>query len=146
MNLKIEKMTLEDLNSIHNILLTEFDDFWTLSALEQELNCENSYFLVAKNTDNQIMGFAGIRLVLDEADIMNIVIRKKFRNNGIGYILLEHLLDYAKSVNIKFINLEVNKFNLSAICLYNKFNFEHIGIRKKYYNGKDDAIIMRKKI
>ena len=145
MDLKIEKMTLTDLNSIQNILFTEFDNFWTYSTFKQELECENSYFIVAKNS-NEIVGFAGLKVIVDEADIMNIVVKKSFRHNGIGSILLEHLISYAKSLNLKTITLEVNEHNLSAIRLYDKFNFDHIGIRKKYYNGESDAIIMSKNL
>ena len=143
MDLKIEKMTLDDLNSIQNTLFTEFDNFWTFSTFKQELNSEISHFIVAKNND-EIVGFAGLKAIVDEADIMNIVVKKTFRHNGIGSILLEHLINYAKANNLKTITLEVNEHNLSAIRLYDKFNFDHIGIRKKYYNGKSDAIIMSK--
>lgn len=145
MDLKIEKMTLDTLNSIQNILFTEFDNFWTYSAFKQELECENSYFIVAKN-NHEIVGFAGLKVIVDEADIMNIVVKKSFRHNGIGSILLEHLISYAKANNLKIITLEVNEHNLSAIRLYDKFDFDHIGIRKKYYNGESDAIIMSKNL
>ena len=143
MDLKIEKMTLDDLNSIQNTLFTEFDNFWTFSAFKQELNSENSHFVVAKN-NNEIVGFAGLKVIVDEADIMNIVVKKTFRHNGIGSILLKNLISYAMDNNLKTITLEVNEHNLSAIRLYDKFNFDHIGIRKKYYNSESDAIIMSK--
>lgn len=146
MDLKIKKMTLNDLNSIQNILFTEFDNFWTYSAFMQELKCENSYFILAQNENNEIVGFAGLKAIIDEADIMNIVVKKSFRHNGIGSTLLENLINYAKSLNLKTVTLEVNEHNLSAIRLYDKFNFDHIGIRKKYYNGESDAIIMSKKL
>ena len=146
MDLKIEKMTLADLNSIQNILFTEFDNFWTYSTFMQELKCDNSYFIIAKNESNEILGFAGLKVIIDEADIMNIVVKKNFRNNGIGSILLENLISHAKSLNLKTVTLEVNEHNLSAIRLYDKFNFDHIGIRKKYYNGESDAIIMKKNL
>ena len=143
MDLEIKKMTLDDLDSIQNILFTDFDNIWTYSAFKQELNSENSHFIVAK-TNNEIVGFAGLIVSVDEADIMNIVVKKSFRHNGIGSILLENLISYAKDNNLKTITLEVNEHNLSAIRLYDKFNFDHIGIRKKYYNGESDAIIMSK--
>lgn len=145
MDLKIEKMTLDDLNSIKNILFTEFDNFWTYSTFKEELNCDNSYFVVAKS-NNEIVGFAGLKTIIDEADIMNIVVKKVFRCNNIGSALLEHLINYSKNLNLKTITLEVNDHNLSAIKLYDKFNFDHIGIRKKYYNGESDAIIMSKNL
>lgn len=142
MDLKVENMTLDDLNNIKDILISDFDDFWTFNTLEEELKCTNSFFLVAKNDDNEIVGFAGIKAILDEADIMNIVVKKSFRGHGIGSKLLENLILFAKKHNLKTVTLEVNETNLSAIKLYNKFNFNKVGIRKKYYDGKNDAIIM----
>ena len=146
MDFKIDKMSLKDLTSIKDILTTEFDDFWNYEILKSELESSNSYFFVAKNNSDEIVGFAGIKVILDEADIMNIVVKKDFRNKKIGSLLLEHLISYSKSINLKNITLEVNKNNLSAIKLYEKFAFDRLGIRKKYYNGKDDAIIMSKSI
>lgn len=146
MNIKISKMTLEDLNSIKDILTSEFDDFWNYNILKDELECENSYIIVAKNSENNIVGFAGLKIILDEADIMNIVVKKSFRNNKIGSILLEYLISYSKNMNLKTITLEVNENNLSAIHLYNKFSFIKLGVRKKYYNGENNAIIMSKQI
>lgn len=145
MNLKTKKMTLDDLNCIKNILITDFDNFWNYDILKQELECSNSHFVIAENENNEIVGFAGLKVIVDEADIMNIVVKKSFRHNGIGSILLENLISYAKDNNLKTITLEVNEHNLSAIHLYDKFNFDHIGIRKKYYNDSD-AIIMSKKL
>jgi len=146
MDFKIDKMSLEDLISIKDILTTEFDDFWNYEILKSELESNNSYFFVAKNISGEIVGFAGIKIILDEADIMNIVVKKDFRNNGIGALLLDYLISYSKSIDLKTITLEVNEINIPAIKLYEKFNFEKLGIRKKYYNGKNDAIIMSKKI
>ena len=146
MDLKIEKMNLSDLLQIKDILNSDFDSFWSYNIFEEELKSENSYFIVAKNEADIIVGFAGLKVIVDEADIMNIVVKKSFRHNGIGSTLLEYLISYAKDKNLKTITLEVNEHNLSAIHLYDKFNFDHIGIRKKYYNGESDAIIMSKKI
>ena len=146
MDFKISKMSIEDLKSIKNILASDFDNFWSFDVFAEELECKNSYVIVAKNNENDIVGFAGLKIILDEADIMNIVVKKAFRHNGIGSILLENLISYSKNLNLKNITLEVNENNLSAIKLYDKFDFDHIGIRKKYYNGESDAIIMSKKI
>ena len=146
MDFKISKMSIEDLKSIKNILASDFDNFWSFDVLEEELECKNSYVIVAKNSENNIVGFAGLKVILDEADIMNIVVKKTFRHNGIGSSLLENLISYSKNLNLKNITLEVNENNLSAIHLYDKFSFDKLGIRKKYYNGESDAIIMSKKL
>ena len=146
MNLKLSKMSIEDLKSIKNILASDLDNFWSYDVLEEELECDNSYVIVAKVDENTIVGFAGLKVILDEADIMNIVVKKDFRHNGIGSILLENLINHSKDLNLKTITLEVNENNLSAIRLYDKFSFDKLGIRKNYYDGKSDAIIMSKKL
>ena len=146
MDLKLSKMSIEDLKSIKNVLASDFDNFWSYDVLEEELECDNSYVIVAKVYENTIVGFAGLKVILDEADIMNIVVKKDFRHNGIGSILLENLINHSKDLNLKTITLEVNENNLSAIRLYDKFSFDKLGIRKNYYDGKSDAIIMSKKL
>lgn len=146
MNFDISKMSLDDLNSIKNILISDFDNFWNYEILEDELNCDNSYVVVAKSPDGDIVGFACLKIILDEANIMNIVVKKSFRHHGIGSLLLEHLIDFSKDKNLSSITLEVNENNLSAIHLYDKFSFDRLGIRKNYYNGESDAIIMSKKL
>ena len=139
-NIKITSMNSQDLESIKNILNSDFDDFWNYNILKEELNNKNSRYLVAK-LNNEVIGFAGIKIVIDEADIMNIVVKKNFRNNGIGSLLLENLINLSKSLNVSSLSLEVNEKNISAISLYKKFNFKEVGKRKNYYKDSD-AILM----
>ena len=139
-NIKITSMNSQDLEAIKNILNSDFDDFWNYNILKEELNNKNSRYLVAK-LNNEVIGFAGIKIVIDEADIMNIVVKKNFRNNGIGSLLLENLINLSKSLNISSLSLEVNEKNISAISLYKKFNFKEVGKRKNYYKDSD-AILM----
>ena len=142
MEIKIEKMAKEDLEKLENILTSDFDDFWNYNILKQEFQNETSHLFVAKNAQEEILGFAGVQFVLDEASITNIVTQKKYRNQGIGSALLEYIINYSKNNNMISITLEVNENNSSAISLYKKFNFKQTGLRKKYYNGTDNAIIM----
>ena len=139
---KIEIMTNEDLENIKDILQTEFDEFWTYEILQQELLSNNSKYIVAKSLDNIIVGFAGIKIILDTAELMNIVTKKSFRENGIGKLMLEYLINMCKNGKIKTLNLEVNSQNTIAINLYKKYNFKEVGLRKKYYNNTYDAILM----
>ncbi len=139
---KIEMMSLNDLETIKDILQTEFDEFWTYEILQQELLSNNSKYIVAKSLDNIIVGFAGIKIILDTAELMNIVTKKSFRANGIGKLMLEYLINMCKNGKIKTLNLEVNSQNTIAINLYKKYNFKEVGLRKKYYNNTYDAILM----
>ena len=140
-DIKIEKMTLSDLDKISGILTTDFDDFWNKNILKTELENSFSKYIVAK-IDTEIAGFAGVIDTVDQLEITNIVVRKSYRKQGIGNKLLQVLINIAKEDNKKEIILEVNNKNLSAIKLYEKNGFKNIGIRKKYYHNIDDAIIM----
>ena len=57
-------------------------------------------------------------------------------------MLLHKLIELCKEKEYSSITLEVNTKNIPAIKLYEKFGFKNVGIRKKYYNGLDDAVIM----
>lgn len=140
--IEISEMSLQDFILIKNTLSTSFDDFWNEETLLNELKNENSYYLVAK-INNDIVGFAGIKIVLDEADIMNIVVKKCLRNIGIGSSLINKIIDYANNNGIKKITLEVNENNQAAIHLYRKFRFKEIAVREKYYDKTYNAIIMQ---
>lgn len=144
MDINICEMSLSDLKLIKDCLLSDFDNFWNYNILESELESQDSNFFVAK-IDNEIVGFAGIKIIVDEADIMNIVVKKAFRNMGIGKLLLKKLIETANKLNLTSIILEVNKENSIAIKLYESFGFKEVGIRKNYY-GNTDGIIMKKQI
>lgn len=139
----IEKMTFNDFENIKDILQSDFDEFWNANILKSELENENSKYIVAKEND-EIVGFAGIIITPIDTEITNIVTQKRNRKKGIGKSLLDKLIKMAKEINSESISLEVNENNSIAIHLYESYGFKKVGLRKKYYNGKDNAIIMTK--
>ncbi len=141
--INIDEMTKLDLEEIKNEM-TEFDDFWNCDILKSELESKDTIYLVAKENDN-IVGFAGIWVAPFEIDIMNIAVRKDMRNKKIATMLMEKLLEISRNSGKEEITLEVNENNIPAIKLYEKFMFEKVGIRKKYYKD-GDAIIMTRKL
>lgn len=132
-------MNLVDFQEIEPIYNLEFDDFWKPQNLKSELQNVSSKYIVAKE-NGEIVGFAGIWYSVDDAHITNIVVRKSYRNKGIGSLLLEKLIELAKPKTS--LTLEVNTKNEIAQKLYLKYGFKNLGIRKKYYDGIEDAYIM----
>ena len=89
--IEISVMNISDLNKIQNTLETEFDDFWNYNVFKSEIQNPNSIYFVAKFND-EIIGFTGVLMIIDTAEITNIVIKKSFRgkryiknSNGIYY-------------------------------------------------------------
>lgn len=138
--MEFRKMILDDLNKISKDL-NNFDDFWTVGIFKEELKNPNCHYIVAMQNE-EILGFGGISVVLDEANVNNIAVRADKRNCKIGTKILENLIDISKSLNCSTITLEVNVKNLPAIKLYENFGFKKLGIRKNYYRGQFDAYIM----
>lgn len=132
-------MNLGDFQEIEPIYNLEFDDFWKPQNLKSELQNVSSKYIVAKE-NGEIVGFAGIWYSVDDAHITNIVVRKSYRNKGIGSLLLEKLIELAKPKTS--LTLEVNTKNEIAQKLYLKYGFKNLGMRKKYYDGIEDAYIM----
>ena len=143
--MEMHTMRLSDLEEIKNILQTDFDDFWNFEIFKEELVNNNSSYLVLRY-DNEIVCFGGIKIILDEANIMDIVTRKDKRNQGFARFVLNELINISKEQNCTSITLEVNENNLPAIHLYELFDFKEVGRRKNYYKNGDTAILMTLKL
>lgn len=139
--IKIDKMSLSDLEEIKDILHVDFDDFWNFEIFKEELANNNSKYLVLRY-DNSIVSFGGIKIILDEANIMDIVTKKIERHKGFAKLLLKELINLSKKENCTSITLEVDETNLPAILLYKSFNFKEVGKRKNYYKNGNSAILM----
>ena len=139
--IEISTMMLNDLEQIKKNLQTDFDDFWNFEIFKEELVNNNSMYLVLRY-ENEIVSFGGIKFILDEADIMNIVTKKDKRNQGFAKFLLNELITIAEEQNCKTITLEVDENNLPAIKLYKDLEFKKVGKRKNYYKNGNTAILM----
>lgn len=143
--MEIHTMHVSDLNEIKENLVENFDNFWSYEIFKEELVNNNSRYLVA-HYDGEIVCYGGIKIILDVADIMNIVTRKDKRNMGFGKFILNELINISKEEKCTSITLEVNENNKPAIHLYEQFDFKQVGLRKKYYDGIDNAILMTLKL
>ncbi|MGN1434084.1 MAG: ribosomal protein S18-alanine N-acetyltransferase [Ruminococcus sp.] len=142
--MRIEKMTSGHLDDIYIIETECFSRPWSRHSLENELNNETSLFLVAKE-ENEVIGYIGMSIVIDEGYIFNVAVRESYRKKGVATALINELVTYGKKNSFSFITLEVRESNLPAISLYSKFGFIKAGERKDYYsNPKENAILMTK--
>ncbi len=90
-----------------------------------------------------IIGFAGFRIMADEAHIISLAVRETHRYRGIGELLLIATIDLAAALDAHVITLEVRASNTAALSLYRKYGFTQVGLRRGYYiDDKEDAILM----
>ncbi len=113
------------------------------NTFEKELENKIAVYFVAEE-DGEVLGYAGMWNICGSADIMNVAVLGKCRRRGIAEMLLGCLEEYCKQNGIFEINLEVRVGNTPARQLYLKNGFREISVRKGYYDGKEDAVIMKK--
>lgn len=145
-NLIIEKMTENDLEGVLKVEEESFSIPWSKKSFNDELKNDKALYLVAK-IDNEVIGYIGTWLIIDEAHITNVAVSKDFRNQKIGDKLVNKLIEICKEKSIKSMTLEVRNSNLVAQKLYKNHGFKLAGIRKEYYSdNKEDALIMWKEV
>jgi len=96
----------------------------------------------AQNRQN-ILGYASMWLMVDEAHITSIAVRGTHRHRGVGELLLISIMNLAAQLHAQVMTLEVRLSNLTAQALYEKYGFAKVGIRRSYYSDDgEDAVIM----
>ncbi len=90
-----------------------------------------------------IVGFVGFWVLADEAHITAIAVREAYRRHGVGELLLTVAIDLATELKARIVTLEVRVSNTVAQCLYTKYGFTRVGIRRGYYtDNREDAVLM----
>ena len=133
----ISKLTKEEVQEVILLGTMLNPNFSKLFHIEN-LNPNETIFIYKEN--NNIKGFIHTQTGLDIIDLLNIIVKPEYQNQGIGSILLKYIIDNKQD---KKLMLEVRSKNINAIKLYQKYDFKIINIRKNYYKD-DDAIIMER--
>ena len=133
----ISKLTKEEVQEVIQLGTMLNPNFSKLFHIEN-LNANETIYIYKENNINK--GFIHIQNGLDIIDLLNIIVKPKYQNQGIGSVLLKYIIDNKQD---KKIMLEVRSKNINAIKLYQKYDFKIINIRKNYYKD-DDAIIMER--
>lgn len=107
-------------------------DRWSMADIRKAYELEHFFVLVAEEAE-EICGYCIVYAVMDSADIGKIAVAPKARGKGIAGNLLEHLWKVCAERGIKDVILEVRASNAAARCLYTKYGFETISLRKDYY-------------
>lgn len=138
----VRRMTTLDIDGVLAVEQQSFTTPWSREGFVNEMSNELSYYLVMVEAGN-IIGYAGMWLIVDEAHVTNVAILPEYRGRKLGEKLMATLLEHAKVRGATRMTLEVRASNEVAQGLYSKFGFTSQGRRRNYYTDtKEDALIM----
>lgn len=98
---------------------------------------------------DQNVGHGILSVAAGESHLLNVCVHPDFQGHGFGRILVEHLLERARTGEASTIFLEVRPSNVAACELYDKLGFNEVGIRENYYPsnvGREDALVLAKQL
>jgi ribosomal-protein-alanine N-acetyltransferase len=139
----IRPMANSDLDGVLAIEQISYPAPWKREHFLQEIFSHSSFPYVAV-LDDQIAGFVCLMSLFEEAQILNIAVAPQYRCKGVAGKLLELAVGIARERGAEVLTLEVRESNASAIRLYEGFGFVRYFVRKGYYEGKEDALLMEK--
>jgi [ribosomal protein S18]-alanine N-acetyltransferase len=146
--LTIEPMSRRHLRDILPIEHATYPPPWTRSVFESELAqvAQGSRHYVVARQGRRLAGYAGLWFVDDpdgaQAHVTNIVVAPEARRQGVGLRLMWELAVAARRRRCVAWTLEVRASNTGAQELYRRFGFAPAGVRRRYYENSEDAIVM----
>lgn len=140
----IRRMTAEDIKFAAEIEKLCFVHPWSEQSIKDEMDKENSIFLMAFEGEQPI-GYVGLSVVYDEGYMGNLAVVENYRRKGTGRALMDELLKCCQSLDLAFATLEVRVSNIPAVSLYKSLGFDEVGRRKNYYKEPlEDALLLTK--
>ena len=144
--LHVELARAADADTVARLHAAGFYRGWTREEFAAYITGEGTPVYVACDARRNVAGFAMLRHLGEEVELITIAVDKKWRNKGVGLMLMRALFEALRMTPARRILLEVADDNLAALKLYGKLGFLKVGERKGYYPRPDGtpatAIIM----
>lgn len=146
-------MQVADLRDVSVIEKNAQPSPWARLSFEESLAKQHNCRVVTHSENEQaVVAYHIVCPILDELHILNLVVAKEHQGQGIAHMLLHDILAIAQSTQeINKILLEVREGNMKAQNLYRQWQFQQIGIRKKYYRAgpkqeRENAFVLVKQL
>lgn len=142
--LTIEPMRRRHLRRVLEIEQRVYPRPWTHRTFVSELDQARAgvrHYVVSYVGDT-LAGYGGLMFVDADAHVTNIAVDPDLHGRGVGTEIMLELFGVALAHGATAMTLEVRHTNAPAQGLYRKFGFAPAGVRRKYYENRDDAIVM----
>lgn len=131
-----------NLDAVMDVMDDSFDpafgEAWTGPQCSGLLPMPGVWLTLARSND-EVAGFALARVVIREAELLLLAVKKKWQRHGVGHLLLESFVFTAQRRGAERLYLEVRDGN-PAISLYSQAGFSEVGRRRGYYSGRDGQV------
>lgn len=139
----VRKWVREDCFAVSEIEKLCFSDPWTEEMVIGSFS--DDYFLgYVAETKGKIIGYIGLSVVFDTADVLLVAVIEKYRRRGVAKTLFARAFEEARENGAERAMLEVDVKNAAAIGCYLCSGFKKVTERKNYYGAGKDAFIMEK--
>ncbi|WP_106245511.1 ribosomal protein S18-alanine N-acetyltransferase [Allonocardiopsis opalescens] len=118
-------------------------DPWSRRMFLDELAQPSRYYLVAEQAGRPA-GYAGLLAAGEQGDVQTLAVEPGLWGRGIGRALLDALFAEAGRRGVRDLFLEVRADNDRARALYTRLGFTQVGLRRRYYRDRADAITMHR--
>ena len=143
LRLRIEPMSVADIDQVQRIERASFSVPWPAYALRQEVETNRLARYLVVRVGGEIVAYAGVWLLVDEAHVTTFAVLPEWRRRGIGAQLMLAVMRLAEQIGARVATLEVRLSNIPARQLYQRFGFRPVGVRPRYYSDNgEDALIM----
>lgn len=148
--LHVEPAAIADAEALARLHASAFYRGWAAADFESYVSASETPTLIACDKRRRVAGFAALRLSADEAELLTIVVDRKWRRKGLGGALMRAAFDDLTRSPARAMFLEVDEGNAPAIKLYRGFGFDEVGRRQGYYPRPDGstatALVMRRNL
>jgi ribosomal-protein-alanine N-acetyltransferase len=147
MSSEVRRMQLTDLPDVLRNERQGYTHPWTEGIFRDCLRNGQECWLLMCSDQN--VGHGILSVAAGESHLLNVCVHPDFQGHGFGRILVEHLLERARTGEASTIFLEVRPSNVAACELYDKLGFNEVGIRENYYPsnvGREDALVLAKEL
>lgn len=144
MNVRFRRMSSSDVDQVCEIEKDLFADPWPRSSFLTDIRINSTAHAFVLERKARIIAYCVCWYFVNELHIGNLGVAREYQRRGYGSLLLSKVL--AEFPDSRFIYLEVRASNKAAIELYNKFGFQLLYKRKKYYRNGEDALILVKNV
>ena len=129
---------VSDADAVDSVMQAAFDphygEAWTRAQCVGILTMPGVWLTLAKAA-GETVGFALVRAIMDEAELLLIAVDPAHRRRGVAGALMRSMLAECRGRGVKRIHLEV-RANNPALALYTAHGFTKVGERRNYYRAK----------